>query len=123
MEIGKTYRVGASNSYELRSLEFQGVAESVGRSKSAIFGRDKVSYENPRIPSASASATQAEYFATCQEHSALCEEHAVLIGKTIDGFGGAGNQEPYFKLTFDNGATMWNDWDTTYIQFTTASPP
>ena len=28
------------------SYETQGVAESVGRSKSAIFGRDKVSYEN-----------------------------------------------------------------------------
>jgi ribonuclease HII len=38
------------NSYELRSPEFQGVAESEGRSKSAIFGRDAVSYENPRIP-------------------------------------------------------------------------
>jgi hypothetical protein len=40
-----------ANSYELRSPEFQGVAESVGRSKSAIFGRDEVSYENPRTPS------------------------------------------------------------------------
>jgi predicted GIY-YIG superfamily endonuclease len=28
------------------SEEFQGVAESVGRSQSAIFGRDEVSYEN-----------------------------------------------------------------------------
>jgi hypothetical protein len=35
-----------------RSPEFQGVAESIGRSKSAIFGRDEVSYENPLTPSA-----------------------------------------------------------------------
>jgi hypothetical protein len=46
------------NSYELRSPEFQGLAESEGRSKSAIFGRDAVSYENPRTP----SATRPDYF-------------------------------------------------------------
>ena len=63
-EFRKCYRVKKSgggtdsNSDELRSLEFQGVAESGGRSKSAIFGRDEVSYENPRIPSAS----RPEYF-------------------------------------------------------------
>ena len=34
------------NSGERSSSEFQGVAESEGRSKSAIFGRDAVSYEN-----------------------------------------------------------------------------
>jgi ribosomal protein S7 len=34
------------NSDELRCPEYQGVAESGGRSKSAIFGRDAVSYEN-----------------------------------------------------------------------------
>jgi hypothetical protein len=38
-----------TNSYELRSQEFQGVAESIGRSKSAIFGRDEVSYENQGV--------------------------------------------------------------------------
>ena len=51
-----------TNSDELRSPEFQGVAESEERSKSAIFRRDEVSYENPRIPSAS----RPEYF-TIQE--------------------------------------------------------
>jgi DNA-directed RNA polymerase beta subunit len=51
-------------------FENQGVAESGGRSKSAIFGRDAVSYENnkfPRAPTASASATQAEYFTNSYE--------------------------------------------------------
>ena len=43
---------------EAKPSEFQGVAESIGRSKSAIFGRDEVSYENPRTP----SAARPEYF-------------------------------------------------------------
>jgi hypothetical protein len=58
------------NSYELRSPEFQGVAESIGRSKSAIFGRDEVSYENPRTP----SAARPEYFTD----SSGCSQSAIF---------------------------------------------
>jgi hypothetical protein len=55
------------NSYELRSPEFQGVAESEGRSKSAIFGRDAVSYENPRTP----SSARPEYFTNSETFSRI----------------------------------------------------
>jgi hypothetical protein len=50
-------------SNSLRPMEFQGNMESEAeavRSKSAIFGRDEVSYENPRTPTAS----PPEYFTT-----------------------------------------------------------
>jgi hypothetical protein len=59
--------LNAINSYELRSQEFQGVAESGGRSKSAIFGRDEVSYENPRTP----SAARPEYFTVSYENATI----------------------------------------------------
>ena len=49
-----------TNSYELRSQEFQGVAESIGRSKSAIFGRDEVSYENQGVAESEAQAVRSK---------------------------------------------------------------
>ena len=72
----------AVNSYELRSPEFQGVAESGGRSKSAIFGRDAVSYENPRTP----SATRPEYFTVnwTDVYLTRLNDNVKLFGSTIN---------------------------------------
>jgi hypothetical protein len=50
-------------------IDSQGVAESVGRSKSAIFGRDENSYElrSPEFPR-TPSATRPEYFTVSYEN-------------------------------------------------------
>jgi hypothetical protein len=56
-----TIRIYMNPTAEQEVLDDQGVAESVAqavRSKSAIFRRDEVSYENPRTP----SAARPEYF-------------------------------------------------------------
>jgi hypothetical protein len=52
------------NSDELRSPEFQGVAESIGRSKSAIFGRDENSDELRSLEFTTTSPPQIFEFAT-----------------------------------------------------------
>ena len=49
-------------------VKYSAAASATQAEYFTIFGRDEVSYENPRIPSASASATQAEYFTFSYEN-------------------------------------------------------
>ena len=77
------------------SLEFQGVAESTGRSKSAIFGRDEVSYENPHSPTAS----PPEYFTVSRE-----KDVDILHGALLDTLEMIRKKFPYaqFNLVYAN---------------------
>jgi hypothetical protein len=92
LDIANSYEL---NSYELRSPEFQGVAESEGRSKSAIFGRDAVSYENPRTP----SAARPEYFTRSPEYF-------TVRSKSAKGTFGRRDENPRTKMLITTTPTL-----------------